>query len=176
MLLRSSSFIGLIKLLVRSRNSKSTCRNLLEVIQTYLREGLDPGIPIQLPFGVGCSSMTTYALNQYVEALCEINNQQSAVKQTRNDNPLLKWLTNLMTYNSLCRANQINYRIISMSANDSLSTTLIRYVTQPPLLRLKTLAARVIWFSVSRQKERAAQLPLPKHMKNSLLDIIIKEL
>lgn len=167
---------GLIKLLVRAGYSRSICQNLESVIYRLLCEGIPVSTPMQLPYGISCSYMTTYLICQYVEALCDLP-ATAGNTQTLNGNPVIRWLVNSMSYNSLCSANQINLRLLSEKSSCNLLTAqLVRYVTSPPLLRLKTISALSIYAAVGRDNYKLSVLPLPKSLKSSLHDIIFKEL
>lgn len=168
-------FSGLLHLLVRSYKSRSSSRNLQSVIYKLLWLGVDVSVPIQQPYGIGTSYMTLYLLNFHVQYLCDIVDPLH--HHTLNDNPVLKWLTNSMSYNAICSANQLNFRILGSARNtETLTSPLVRYVTRPPILRLKSLSARVIWFSIGRNKEKLNHLKMPNNMKLSFLDIITKEI
>ena len=172
-------FSGILKLLGHARRSRSIQKNLEEVIYQYMWHGVNTSGAIQQPYGVNCQYMLVYLLNQYIESLCSPKpDNNTSMAQTLSGNPVIKWLVNTMTYNAMCTASQINLRIIATTdkPTDIFTSSLIRFVTGPPLLRLKTLAARVIWFSVERQKNQLQSLPIPKHMKHSFLDIITKEI
>lgn len=97
--------------------------------------------------------------------------------ETLNDNVVVKWLVHTMTYNALCKATPTNLRLLETRPTLNVFTpSFIRYICAQPLLRLKTLAARAVWFAINRQKCNLAQLPIPNYLKSHFLDIIIKEI
>lgn len=169
-------FAGLLKLVVRASSSKSIRRNLEATVYELLCEGVPVSTPIQQPYGVNCSYMTNYLLNQYMDYLCDAVIFEGGVQHTLSGNPVAKWLVNSMAYNSLCSAIQINIRILSSKGTHTLTSQLVKYVTSVPVLRLKTLSAKVVYAAVSGSKRKLSALPLPNSLKTSMHDIIFKQL
>ena len=172
---------GIVHFMGRSGHSKSIMKNLESILMSYLDCGVRTNLPIPQAYGVGqygCASanMYVYLVNQYVESLCDCE-VKTNLAHTVNAHQALRWIINTMTYNSICSANQISIRIISRLIDmEKLTPSLLRLITKPPLLRLKTLAARVVWFTVARRKENLSKLPIPNSVKASLLDTITKEI
>lgn len=165
----------------KSGHSKTIMRNLECIFLKYIECGVSTSLPIPQTYGAGqygCASshMYVYLVNHYVDALCECD-LTGSLAHTINSHPVLRWIINTMTYNSICSANQINIRMLSRCTHmDRFTPSLMKLITKPPLLRLKTLSARAVWFSVERRQERISVLPIPKSMKSSIIDIITKEI
>lgn len=168
---------GILKLMGYWGRSKSVQKNLESVVYDYLWNGIDTSLPITQPFGISSAYLSLYSVNEYVEALCQRKDRNcTSLAHTLNDNQVIKWLVNTMEYNALCTASQINVRILSTfeSSGDDFTPSLTKFITRAPLFRLKTAAARVIWFSIGRCCDKIQTLPLPIRMKSDFLDIIIK--
>ena len=157
----------------RTQRSNSIQKNLQRVVYKYLWHGINPSRPAT------SHPSPLYLINQYIEAMIFSNFlPELHLSHTLNGNPAVRWIINSMEHTAAKAATRINATIFEASVgHEKLFTpSMLKFITQPPLLRLKTLAAKVVWYAVGRQRVDLALLPIPGHLKNEFLDIIIKDI
>jgi len=157
----------------RGKRSKSIQKNLEHVVFRYLWHGVDTNTPTVKWCGDRAEHL--YPINHYIMSMYEAHNSGDQIMlQTLSENPVLKWIVYCMDYNTLCKASKITAEFLSQEVKELFTPALKRFLLNPPLLRLKTLAAKVVWKQIDRQYHSLQQLPIPNSMKSQFINIIIK--